>query len=101
MLNWVSPKTLIWKSSSLLQGHPKRGEAWGSTLWVPNLGAAPISQLGKASHVVMGRETDFWGKSQCPQCEVGHDAGGCAGPAAEFGVFGALSPASATVLSPL
>ena len=53
------PKILVWKSSSLLRVHPKRGMAWGSTLWVPNLGAAAISQLAKPSHVVMGGETGF------------------------------------------
>lgn len=50
------PKILGWKSSSLLRVHPKGGMAWGSTLWVPNLGAAPISQPAKPSHVVMGGE---------------------------------------------
>lgn len=35
---------LRWKSSSLLQVHPKGGMVWGSsTLWVLKLGAAPIS----------------------------------------------------------
>lgn len=54
-----SPKILGWKSSSLLRVHPKGGMARGSTLWVPNLGAAPTSQPAKPSHVVMGEEMGF------------------------------------------
>lgn len=70
------PKCWYGNPHPLLQVHPKRGMAWGSTLWVPNLGAAPMSWQAKPSHVVTGGKMCFGGKSQFPWCGAGPDAKG-------------------------
>lgn len=40
----TSPHVLRWKCSFSLWVHPKEGRVWG--LWVPELGAAPVSWMG-------------------------------------------------------